>query len=520
MKKIKVISFIVIAMMIFNIVAISCISNAVEDTEKIIKVSAHDASKLLTIYAHSAARLDDVNELIEKYCVDIDKVKKQEEEILLFDGAGVEETYDFSQWADDNIEIGDASNFLAYHAIFFAKNEELNKSKIYTASKKFIESKEGTVSDFSVQMIISGNNGEKIISTISDSKVDTFGNQYDDEDVRNIEKTIITDLGGIYNPTEEQKADLIAYFYDSLDQLAKSLNYVFNVNGKKYYLALGYNANVQENKKENGIYKVNVYLITDKTTNNKADKFDTELSYEAYIGNKNVGGTNESGTFKPNYDTSDIKKDADVTATITSKTDEEILAVNGVELKNDGSTNEKGWFYPDLDNKKIIAKQYKFDTYDNSTDNGKVTENVTLTGSKSGKDEQTVSIKWPFRIIDVTYNTQTPTKDTNEVTVTIETNLPMDPNKVPDGWTIVPNTDNHKITRTFKKGEDINTDVTVYQNGTGDSDKTNVKIDWPSDDTVAPTKHPNTGETFTMLVVIGISIFSAVIAKKKIKFKK
>ena len=40
---------------------------------------------------------------------------------------------------------------------------------------------------------------------------------------------------------------------------------------------------------------------------------------------------------------------------------------------------------------------------------------------------------------------------------------------------MVPNTDNHKIRKTYKKGEKIDEDVTVYQNKTGDSDKTHVK---------------------------------------------
>ena len=42
----------------------------------------------------------------------------------------------------------------------------------------------------------------------------------------------------------------------------------------------------------------------------------------------------------------------------------------------------------------------------------------------------------------------------------------------------VPDTDNHKITKTYTRGENINEDITVYQNKTGDTANTNVTIDW------------------------------------------
>ncbi|MBP3502932.1 MAG: hypothetical protein J6K42_05630 [Clostridia bacterium] len=516
MKKIKIMSFIVIAMMIFNIIAIPCISNAEE--EKIIKPGANNICVLLDIYAKKGAGINEYNQITEKELVDINKVKQSGEQAILFDGEGTQGEYDGfgKEWANDKLEIADTRILRDLDALFYGKINSAEEFDIYIASKKFLEYKLGTISDFSIQLVILGNNGKKFVSTLSDStdKTNTLGTQYD-LDAIEVQNKIISELGG------EGKSNDENFFYENIIELTKTVNYVFNANDQKYYLVFGYNENPEDNKDEYGGYKINAYLITDKTMNmNTVTEFDTKLNYEAYIGNKDVGGTNENGTFKPNYDKENVKKDADVTATITSKTDEEIAAVDDVALKNDGSANEKGWYYPDLDNKKIIAKQYTFDKYNNSKDNGIVKEDVVLTGSNGNKDEQAVSIKWPFRIIDITYNPQNSTKDTKEVTVTIETNLPMDPNKVPEGWAIVPDTDNHKITKTFENGEKINTDVTVYQNGTGDSDKTNVKIDWPADDTVAPTPSPNTGETFTMLVVIGIAIFSAVIARKKFKSKK
>ena len=147
-----------------------------------------------------------------------------------------------------------------------------------------------------------------------------------------------------------------------------------------------------------------------------------------------------------------------------------------------------------------------------------VNEKATITGSNNGTSEENISIKWPFRIIDVTYDPPTPTDTTTEVTITIETNLPMDPDKVPDGWTIVPETDNHKIKRTYKKGETIDTDVTIKQNGADDTDKTHIKYTWPGDgdNTTSNTKLAQTGEGLNVLLgVIGIVIVVAIVVRKK-----
>ena len=259
----------------------------------------------------------------------------------------------------------------------------------------------------------------------------------------------------------------------------------------------------------------NCYLVNNKVFN---DEFDTTLDYNAKIDEKEVGGTIENGVYKPNYDKNNIKRYADVTAIIKSTNGDNIATVNGKTLDSTGKANEDGWYYPDVNDKTTIAKLYPFSKYDNSTDNGMVTEKVELGNEEGLKSNQTVSIKWPFRIIDKTYDPKDITQDTEKVTVTITTNLPMDPDKIPNGWTIVPDTDNHKITKTYTRGENINEDITVYQNKTGDTDNTDVTINWGGQK--SPSVLPKTGEGITVLAIIVLLIGITIVFRKKINNKK
>lgn len=258
----------------------------------------------------------------------------------------------------------------------------------------------------------------------------------------------------------------------------------------------------------------NCYLVNNKVFN---DEFDTTLEYIAKIDEKEVGGTVENEVYKPNYDKDNIKRDADVTAIIKSKNGDNIATVNGKALDSTGKANEDGWYYPNVNDKTTIAKLYPFSKYDNSTDNGMVTEKVELGNEEGLKSNQTVSIKWPFRIIDKTYDPKDITQDTKTVTVTITTNLPMDPSKIPDGWTIVPDTDNHKITKTYNRGDNVNEDVTVYQNKTGDTANTDVTINWSGN---KPSVLPQTGESIKVLALIVVCLGIAIVFVKKVKNNK
>lgn len=256
------------------------------------------------------------------------------------------------------------------------------------------------------------------------------------------------------------------------------------------------------------------YLVNSKVFN---DDFDTTLEYIAKIDEKEVGGTVDNEVYKPNYDKDNIKRDADVTAIIKSTNGDNIATVNGKALDSTGKTNEDGWYYPNVNDKTTIAKLYPFSKYDNSTDNGMVTEKVELENEEGLKSNQTVSIKWPFRIIDKTYDPKDITQDTKTVTVTITTNLPMDPSKIPDGWTIVPDTDNHKITKTYNRGDNVNEDVTVYQNKTGDTANTDVTINWSGN---KPSVLPQTGESIKVLALIVLCLGIAIVFVKKVKNNK
>lgn len=258
----------------------------------------------------------------------------------------------------------------------------------------------------------------------------------------------------------------------------------------------------------------NCYLVNNKVFN---DEFDTTLEYIAKIDEKEVGGTVENEVYKPNYDKDNIKRDADVTAIIKSTNGDNIATVNGKALDSTGKTNEDGWYYPNVNDKTTIAKLYPFSKYDNSTDNGMVTEKVELENEEGLKSNQTVSIKWPFRIIDKTYDPKDITQDTKTVTVTITTNLPMDPSKIPGGWTIVPDTDNHKITKTYNRGDNVNEDVTVYQNKTGDTANTDVTINWSGN---KPSVLPQTGESIKVLALIVLCLGIAIVFVKKVKNNK
>lgn len=259
---------------------------------------------------------------------------------------------------------------------------------------------------------------------------------------------------------------------------------------------------------------LNCYLVKDTVF--KSD-FDTTLEYNAKIDEKEVGGTVENEVYKPNYDKDNIKRDADVTAIIKSTNGDNIATVNGKSLDSTGKANEDGWYYPNVNDKTTIAKLYPFSKYDNSTDNGMVTEKVELGNEEGLKSNQTVSIKWPFRIIDKTYDPKDITQDTKTVTVTITTNLPMDPSKIPDGWTIVPDTDNHKITKTYNRGDNVNEDVTVYQNKTGDTANTDVTINWSGN---KPSVLPQTGESIKVLALIVLCLGIAIVFVKKVKNNK
>lgn len=245
-------------------------------------------------------------------------------------------------------------------------------------------------------------------------------------------------------------------------------------------------------------------------------EFKTTLEYDVTV--EDVKGKMDGNTFLPPYfDNDNNKKDSDAIAIIKSKTKEEIKSTNGVDLRNDRKPNSEGWYYPEVEDKTVIAKEYKFDEYDNTTYNGIVNETVKLIGNDDGRDTQEVSIKWTFR-------RKTKTEKENEdgsVTVTITYNLPVDPESIPEGWNPVYDKDGktiHAIEKTIKKGEDYDKDVTVKQNGTDATVTTPVSKKWTKDEPVnytgkkdeADNLGPQAGAFTAVLaiVIVGTIVFA------------
>lgn len=524
MKKIKFVSLIILISMLFSVVIMPHKSNATVDASKITagNFNMYYLAYMIATSGAGTMSSDVYNKELERHFVNIEDLKKDGETVIKYNSA----TWNSSDDILNSTDMTVVSHYTEMIRLGKNSENEWNEMKEILKNNATELGISGDISDMKLSMEVIGNTN-KVSYYVSDN-----GSEAPKTELSVMLNDIVKKLGGTvkelpdkividgktYNPSWGTSTNDMAKFYYNLANCAKSTLISYEVNGKKVYLVAGY----ENDKTADGVYKTNLYLVTDKNLDPVPDTntFDTDLSYKAYIGSTDVGGTDDNGTYKPNYDKNNIKEDADVTAIIKSKTDEDIIKVNGKDVAEDESkaTAENPWYYTSKDSKKEVAKKYLFDTYDNSTDNGMVNEKATITGSNNGTSEENISIKWPFRIIDVTYDPPTPTDTTTEVTITIETNLPMDPDKVPDGWTMVPETDNHKIKRTYKKGETIDTDVTIKQNGADDTDKTHIKYTWPGDgdNTTSNTKLAQTGEGLNVLLgVIGIVIVVAIVVRKK-----
>lgn len=236
--------------------------------------------------------------------------------------------------------------------------------------------------------------------------------------------------------------------------------------------------------------------------------FNTEISYVgvAKDGSK-VAGQMKDDTFFPQYYENYVSEyDTDATATIRSKTGEEIVAIKigdkTIEMKADGTPNEEGWYYPDTDKKAVIAKDYIMKDYDNIIDQGKVEEKVGLIGALGGEDEEKPSIEWTFRYI----KEEKTTNPDNSTTIVETTNLPIDKDSIPEGWEPIYDPDGktiHQITITIPANKGYDKDVPVKQLRDDGKDKTAT-----THVTVEPKKLSKTGESFILaIVVVGFAVF-------------
>lgn len=251
----------------------------------------------------------------------------------------------------------------------------------------------------------------------------------------------------------------------------------------------------------------------------KQGEFKTDITYTAVVDGNNVDGTKVDETFFPNYDRSKVEKDANVTANIVSTTKNDIVKINGVDLNPDGTKNELGWYYSNKEDKTVISKDYPFDTFDNIVDDGIVVEkDLELTSSDGLKDKETVSIEWPFRITDLKQDPEEITEDTKKVTFIITTNLPMEEEKLPEGWAFTTDEEGktqHRIYKEFfKENGDKKEDVIVTANDRDDTDSTQVEVKWPAKPQ-APEKLPDTGSSYVLIgVIVALVGCSAIIYRK------
>lgn len=474
-------------------------------------------SELQEIYAYNSTNTDGG---LNAYMRDRVKVSEDLIPIFRYENGKVDKN---NYWSDGMIDASDATNIFCIgslgssSSVYNKVNEERN-SKEYM-DKNFREM------TYSIQMSLA----EYLKIKNEDVLVKATVKYPQIEGVTEKEQSVTIDTKLGFTDELYQKAfEFFDYNYKA--QFGKDFGGIEDIKNMEGDIVSQQKVSISVVTPDNSEYKVvlgtdnNFYL--EKTAEEKKE-FSTDLSYTAISGSEKLDGkmSADGSTFlPPYYDNDNSKKDADAIATITSKTDEEIVATDGVALTNDGKANSKGWYYPNLDNKKVIAKDYPFDDYDNTKYNGIIKETVKLTGAEGGTDTQTPSIQWTFR----RKTTDKKTNSDESITVTITYNLPVDPDSIPNGWEPVYDSDGqtiHKITRTFKKGEEYDKDVTVKQNGTGVTNTTHVTITWPKDNEKKeelPTVLAKTGETtkYILIAVIAGLVIFAVIRYRKLKNKR
>lgn len=393
----------------------------------------------------------------------------------------------------ENVKIELVEN--VYDMDYIAEKTEIQELKEY---KIFKNNTTNTLT------VTSDSSDEEIQGYIDD--LEAFGRLIaDDSEKEEIERNIqsATDL----TEEETEKNGYVDVALNALGSIGfvqlKATTTLNDGSTEKYCLVIGSKKKADDGTNTNGEdyipYYFDFYWVPESFFDKKDDEFDTTMSYTATV----EGGKVTDGTFFPPYvEDNENKKDADVTVTIKSKTDEEIVAikVNGTEVKIKDEPNSEDWYYPDVKDKTVIAKKYPFDKYDNTNYYGKVKEEIEVVGTSGRTSTQNPSIEWTFRIV----KNEKITNDDNTVTVTITYNLPIDEDSIPEGWSPVYDSDGktvHAITRTFAVDETYDKDVTVKQKGTDKTATTHVKVE--------PTVFPQAGETMIFAIIIaGITIFA------------
>lgn len=393
------------------------------------------------------------------------------------------------KWGDKEITSEDASNFLKISRSYGDDRDQIGTRP--EANETWIATANGLVQSLEQGLNVDSSKIHLSVA-VTMPKLEDYGVEEEQLMIINTDEPITQE---IYNKLVSFEAKNIEISRRDTGSILKAATQELITisaridDGREYQLVLG---------TDNSFYFVR------KMEKNTKAEFDTILSYES-----DPQGNMDGSTYLPPYyanEDKDAKKDVDATAIIKSKTTEGIKSTNGVDLiEESNKANSEGWYYPDVNDKTVIAKVYKFDDYDNTKFNGAVSEKVDLVGTEGGTSSETPSIRWTLRRINYQ---ETENKD-GSVTVIITYNLPIDGDRIPEGWEPIYDEDGktiHKITKTIKKGEDYDKDVIVYRNGDIDEKvTTHVKKVWEK----LPAVIPQTGAFSIVLAIVagGIVLF-------------
>ena len=483
-----------------------------------ISMFTFNPSELLNLYAVSSAT---ENPDLWAHLANVQEGK--EIPIYLYDD-GVKREGD-NTWMDDRIDARDTSKMCGLAGAFLPYDELDDEDKAeYESKEKYIEYRQnlwnGNAADDIANSLadylkISAND-VKVTVDVTMPAIAEFGIEETKYTIDNKTKTVASQYDAITKLASNNAKAQVKAKENGYDN-AKNHNFYYvsatasTNDGQEYKMVVVYaegkNAENMGTKEEK--YNFCLARPQDIGDDEPTGEFDTKLDYES-----EVKGKMDKDTYLALYyenEDKDAKKDLDVTAIITSITEEIIVKTNDVELTDSNiknNPNSEGWYYLDINNKKVIAKDYAFDKYNNPKDNGAVRETVKLTGVDGGEDTQEPSIRWTLRRI----NYEQKKNDDGSITVTITYNLPIDEKSIPEGWEAIVDKDGgiRKITRTFKeKDGDYTKDVTVKRNGPIDEKVTTaVEVKW--DNTKAKDVIPQTG-IFTaagVAVAGGVTAFS------------
>lgn len=220
----------------------------------------------------------------------------------------------------------------------------------------------------------------------------------------------------------------------------------------------------------------------------------------------------------PSFDKTKPLKDANVLVKIKANNGKIIKSVADEEVDVNGNINKSGWYFVNKDDKTVVAKSFEYSQFDNIDKNGlAILKDLKITFDNDETTIEDVAIMWPFRIIDVQYNPEKIDANTEKVVVTVLTNLPMDKDKLPEGWSFTEDDlgkNFHKITKEFlkSKGEEQKQKITLTPNGRTGSAEKEIVVSFKTTQSSGNTSKPDTAPNHVKAGDNAILIFGGVVA--------